>query len=259
MNVGAGEWIFATPEIRKRSRERDARFHELCRSAGMTSALIAKLEQLRAHVPRFLERCADEILSADPAVVGFTAVYSQSIPSAALATMLKARAPDVRIVFGGASCEGPMGPALLEAFAAIDVVVRGEAEGVLPDLIASLIDGSPVPRRAGVCFREAGETVEIATDESVRVPMDEVPVPIFDEYFERLERLGLARQILPQVPFETARGCWWGMKAHCTFCGLNGLSMSFRSKSPERVLDEVSSLALKHACSTSPAPTTSST
>src|SRR4029077_7134134 len=34
------------------------------------------------------------------------------------------------------------------------------------------------------------------------------------------------------------RGCWWGAAHQCTFCGLNGTSLSYRSKSPERVLAE---------------------
>jgi ribosomal peptide maturation radical SAM protein 1 len=246
MNIGAGEWVFGVQEIRKPSTEKDARFLDLCRANGMARELVGKLQRTRELVPRFLERCADEILSTEPAIVGFTSVYSQTIPSAALARVLRSRAPDLKIVFGGASCEGPMGPAILEAFADIDVVVRGEAESILPDLAASLLAKEPVPRRPGLCIREDGRILEIPADESSRVPMDQVPVPVFDEYFERLERLELAHQILPQIPFETARGCWWGMKAHCTFCGLNGTSMAFRSKSPERVLEEVSSLSLRH-------------
>jgi hypothetical protein len=50
------------------------------------------------------------------------------------------------------------------------------------------------------------------------------------------------------IPFETARGCWWGAKHHCTFCGLNGQTMKFRSKSPQKVLDEIRSLASKYQC-----------
>jgi magnesium-protoporphyrin IX monomethyl ester (oxidative) cyclase len=38
---------------------------------------------------------------------------------------------------------------------------------------------------------------------------------------------------------ETSRGCWWGAKQHCTFCGLNGGAMAFRSKSAERVVEEI--------------------
>ena len=40
MNVGAGEWIFGIPEIRKRSGERDARYFDLCRANGMSNDLV---------------------------------------------------------------------------------------------------------------------------------------------------------------------------------------------------------------------------
>ena len=38
------------------------------------------------------------------------------------------------------------------------------------------------------------------------------------------------------VPVETSRGCWWGQVQHCTFCGLNPLTMRFRSKSASRAI-----------------------
>ena len=33
----------------------------------------------------------------------------------------------------------------------------------------------------------------------------------------------------PVLMFETSRGCWWGERAHCTFCGLNGNTINYRS------------------------------
>jgi ribosomal peptide maturation radical SAM protein 1 len=45
--------------------------------------------------------------------------------------------------------------------------------------------------------------------------------------------------IRAEITMETSRGCWWGQKHHCTFCGLNGLSMTYRSKSPERAYREI--------------------
>jgi ribosomal peptide maturation radical SAM protein 1 len=45
---------------------------------------------------------------------------------------------------------------------------------------------------------------------------------------------------------ETSRGCWWGQKHHCTFCGLNGLGMGYRSKSFNRVMLELAALADHH-------------
>ena len=48
------------------------------------------------------------------------------------------------------------------------------------------------------------------------------------------------------VVVETSRGCWWGAKHHCTFCGLNGDTMAFRSKSPARAFDEIDGLTRRH-------------
>jgi ribosomal peptide maturation radical SAM protein 1 len=45
---------------------------------------------------------------------------------------------------------------------------------------------------------------------------------------------------------ETSRGCWWGEKHHCTFCGLNQLSMAYRAKSAHRVVGELRRLAARH-------------
>lgn len=246
LNIGLGEWLFATPQVRRASAERDERYRELCRATGIDGRLLARLEALRELVPQFLERCADEILADDPAFVGFTLVYSQTLPSAALAQVLERRAPELPIVFGGTSCEGPMGPALLRAFPQVDLVVRGEAELVLPPLARALVEGAPLPELPGVCARDDAAIVARPMDAGARVRMDDVPLPVFDEYFERLAHSALSAEILPQLPLETARGCWWGEKQHCTFCGLNGLEMRFRSKSAERVLAEIDTLAERH-------------
>jgi ribosomal peptide maturation radical SAM protein 1 len=79
--------------------------------------------------------------------------------------------------------------------------------------------------------------------------MDALPVPNYDEYFERAEAL----ELLPRaprrdlhIPFESARGCWWGEKQHCTFCGLNGLGMGFRAKSAERLQEELAELSRRY-------------
>ncbi|HYH79785.1 MAG TPA: RiPP maturation radical SAM C-methyltransferase, partial [Longimicrobium sp.] len=37
----------------------------------------------------------------------------------------------------------------------------------------------------------------------------------------------------PVLLFETSRGCWWGERAHCTFCGLNGSTINYRSMRAE--------------------------
>ena len=76
--------------------------------------------------------------------------------------------------------------------------------------------------------------------------MDELPYPDFDDYFARLRASPLAERIEPLVFFETSRGCWWGQKHHCAFCGLNGSTLAYRSKSPERAVDELRWLARRY-------------
>lgn len=245
-NLGVGEWVFAVSPFRREVCAVEERYTELLRRSGMSKQTLAGLRRVRRLVPGFLQRCADEVLAARPSVVGFTVVYSQLWPAAVLARVLKERDPELRIVFGGASCEGPMGPAVLKVFPQVDVVVRGEGEGPLVELMESLRAGVETPRLAGLCFRGPEGIVAIPSEPEGRVDLDALPVPVYDEYFERLARSALVHQVLPQVPFESSRGCWWGAKHHCTFCGLNGLEMRFRSKSPERVAAELDALSARH-------------
>ena len=86
-----------------------------------------------------------------------------------------------------------------------------------------------------------------AIDNSVLVTdLDALPYPNFDDYFARLERSPLRGQIEPMLFFETSRGCWWGQKHQCAFCGLNGPQLHFRSKSPGRALAELEHLVRRY-------------
>ncbi len=83
--------------------------------------------------------------------------------------------------------------------------------------------------------------------------MDALPYPDFADYFERLQSSPLKAEIRPLLFFETSRGCWWGQKHHCKFCGLNGSTLAYRSKSPRRAVDELRELVerygVRQACS----------
>ena len=79
--------------------------------------------------------------------------------------------------------------------------------------------------------------------------LDELPTPDYGEYFRRAAELGIVPEHLRHrtwLPAQSARGCWWGEHRHCTFCGLNGSTMAYRSKSPARVRRELAELAARH-------------
>ncbi len=73
--------------------------------------------------------------------------------------------------------------------------------------------------------------------------LNSLPIPDFTDYFTALSRFEYRHALRPELSIETSRGCWWGQKHHCTFCGLNGTSMAYRVKQPDRAFDEFRTLA----------------
>jgi ribosomal peptide maturation radical SAM protein 1 len=247
-NSGAPDWLFTGPPFGPEPAVAAADFERGLRRAGMPGPLSTKLRRLRARVPEFVAACAAEVLAAAPSVVGCTLVYSQTLSSLALARAIKAQAPAVQIVFGGACCDGPMGPALLRAYDVVDHVVRGEGELVLPWLVEALAAGDHerVRRLPGVCSRGSGRIHVTAPSPLQRPSLDALPRPDYDEYFDRVARGPFAGSLRPRLPYQSARGCWWGMKSHCRFCGLNGTDLEFRSRAAERVHGDLLALAQRH-------------
>jgi ribosomal peptide maturation radical SAM protein 1 len=214
--------------------------------AGVDPAALERARRVRALVPAFLTRCATEVLDDEAPVVGFSVTLTavQLLPSLALARQLKRHRPDLRVVFGG-NLDGPAGPALLRAYPFIDAVARGKAEAVAVPLIEDLRAGGPVRPLPGVCSRREETAVATPEDPGAAPPLDELPVPDYDEYFARLAASPLRDYIEPQIPVEGSRGCWWGERSKCRFCGF-AADLRFRAKSAGRLVGEMTSLAARH-------------
>ena len=244
-DYGIGDWVFSVPPFRDNPAA-DARYVAFLESQDLPEKCLSATLMMRRLAPAFLSHAADEVLATGARIIGFTSTFSQTVPSLVLAKMLKQRDAGLTILFGGANCDGVMGETLHRSFPWVDVVVRGEAELILPKVVEDLLAGRPVRHQPGLCIREAGQSISLP-QHSGSVPMDDIPTPNFDEYFERLGATSFAPELEPVgLVYESSRGCWWGAKAHCTFCGLNGTSMAYRSKSPGRVLDELTSLATRY-------------
>lgn len=206
--------------------------------------LVARFPELRASSEGFIEAWTERILAANPKVVGFTSVFEQTAASLALAKRLKARRPELLIVLGGANCEGPMGRALFDAYPFLDAVFSGESDFRFPLAMEAFFQTGRLPSGPEVHVRPWLQGPGLLPGGAVE-DMDALPVPMFDDYFRDLEASGLELRA-PGLPFETSRGCWWGAKQHCTFCGLNGGTMAFRAKSADRALSEFDALTAQH-------------
>ena len=197
-----------------------------------------RLAQMKSQVVPFLQLCLSQIPWRAYEIIGFTSLFEQNLPSLALALQIKTYYPDKIIVFGGANCEDVMGQALHRCFPFVDYVFCAEADHTFPELVKRLSAGRPVHDLPGLLYRRAGTSVYTGDAHQV-IALDTLPVPNYDEYYEGLRARPQLAGVCPWIVLETARGCWWGQKTKCTFCGLNGKMIQFRSKSVPRVLDEI--------------------
>ena len=249
--LGVGEWIFSSC-FRPDTDPRKTSFFELLRGREQVDAYC---EMFRA-APRFVDELGEEIVESRTDVVGLTTTFDQNIASFALARRVKELSPTTITVLGGANCDGVQGTAIHQARTEIDYVVRGEAEHSIAPLIAHIAasrsgrtDSQHEAARAipGLCWRSGPDGASVSNSLGTRpIFMDVVPEPVYDHYFRELKGSALSEFVDVKLPLEASRGCWWGAKHHCTFCGLNGSAMAHRAKPPERVQAEASRAIRRH-------------
>ena len=244
-----GDWLFSPEAFPDQSPDRDGRiltdFSEEHPEVAMSHDLDRLLGIQQRDVPDYLDALMEEYAWDDLRVVGFSSTFQQNTASFALARRLKERYPEIVTVFGGANFDGEMGLELVRALDFIDLAVIGEGDRAFPMLLSALALGEDPGLVPGVA-RQMKDRLVAASPEPPFATLDELPTPDYSEYFTRAEDLGVISRTARRavwIPFESSRGCWWGAKHHCTFCGLNGTTMAFRSKSADRILEELGQLA----------------
>lgn len=234
-----GEWFFADILFGNDIPHYDDYLSKILRVGSVGNTLREQLQKAREHRSAFVENCSRRIGELHPSVVGFTTTFHQTCSCLAVAKRIKEFPSPPVVVFGGANCEGEMGLQLVKSFGWIDYACLGEGDLVFPPLIKDILRGQGREGLSGIATRQD----EIATSPETLANLDELPIPDYTDYFAQVESCTLASKIEPDLLIETSRGCWWGAKQHCTFCGLNGKTMTFRSKSCQRAFSELHELS----------------
>ncbi|GAA1753480.1 RiPP maturation radical SAM C-methyltransferase [Luedemannella helvata] len=250
----AGEWVFGETPDDLDAAERYLDEVLLAEHADFFDfATLFEMGEVRSISSRFLDGLAAHEVWDHYDIVGMTSTFQQNIPVVGLAERLKRRRPHLTTIMGGGNCEGPMGRALLDSFPAIDYVFQGDAESSFARFVRDL--RAAADRRSWIGEHPYwSDRAEVTTDGRAVIrsepmaSMDDIPQPTYGDFYGRLllRREGSDLPTDTAIPIETSRGCWWGEKQHCTFCGLNGLTMSFRSKSADRAFRELADLVERH-------------
>jgi ribosomal peptide maturation radical SAM protein 1 len=219
-------------------------FEQLAKESGHPASFFEDMAARTA--PQFLTWAMTAIDWGQYKIVGFTSTFDQNVASLTMAKLIKDLYPNVTIIFGGANYDGEMGLEYFRAFSFIDHVVVGEGEEVLPELVRYLLAGKVGTSPSGVTYRK-GTEIAFTPNRSLFSDFSKTGPPDYDDYYHLLAELGEAAQGLDRILlYEGSRGCWWGEKHHCTFCGLNAQSMKFRAKSSEQVAREMAYLSSRY-------------
>jgi anaerobic magnesium-protoporphyrin IX monomethyl ester cyclase len=166
-------------------------------------------------------------------MIGFSVNYISQLPVAlALAREARAMCPEAVIVFGGTEvCDAVKymrdPGAVWELFANCDVIVPGEGETPMREILAAIRDGEPPNGIPGVMTRTQDEhNVGINYENVGALPAPAYDVWDWDAYWSPE----------PVLLYSPARGCYWNK---CTFCDYGLNTDRPTSPSRERPVDTV--------------------
>ena len=244
-NAGLGDWFFrqtAFPELANNAGPYLSRYFPF--HTEEMNKLKSGLLEKRRGLEQYLDSLIVEYGLDQVQLVGFTSMFQQSAAVFSMARRLKECESKPIVVMGGANCESPMGQVIIKEVLPVDYVFSGPALKSFPDFVQHCLNGEPGRASAikGV-FTKRNYIFQSGPDAIGEELSIDVPVELdYRQFLDNVTQNFPDGEIDPVLLFETSRGCWWGERAHCTFCGLNGASMAYRAMGPDRALKQFESL-----------------
>lgn len=198
-----------------------------------------RVKSVHAQLDDILDKITDGILQLDYKVIGCSTTFNQTSASIALLNRIKSKNPNIITMMGGSNCEREMGEGILSLSDNIDYVFSGKSEETFPSFLKAVFH-SNLPKNKII---QSGEPVDV----------EDIPLMDYTHYYEQMRHFSLD-EIIPKdeilLLYETSRGCWWGQKHQCNFCGLNGDDIVFNQKSCDKIIRELKILLDKHPSNT---------
>ena len=177
-----------------------------------------------------------------PDVAGFTTFTFSAKGCFEAARLMKEADPRLITVFGGPHatylCEETL------ADPAVDVVVRGEGEMTMRELVAALAAGRSLEGVKGLLFKDAAGRIIRTADRELILDLDTLPLPAYDlmemdRYYASVNRRFTDKKFGAII---TSRGCPF----QCTFCSHKMFGKKLRTRSPENVVNEIEHLISRY-------------
>lgn len=177
-------------------------------------------------------RILEHLRSERPAWFGISCTTSSFRDGVRLAEMAKAELSGIRTVFGGPHVSA-LKEKVLADFPAVDLVVAGEGEETLAELMAG---GTPATTPGVVC--RDGKNGNIFTGYRQGIELDRLPFPAYEKLAGYPEAYKLPIFNYPKAPNSScisSRGCPYA----CSYCDRSVFGRTFRYNSAEYLYEHL--------------------
>jgi anaerobic magnesium-protoporphyrin IX monomethyl ester cyclase len=178
-----------------------------------------------------------KLASFKPDVVGITSVTPIAQSTLLAARVAKETCPNAPVVLGGPHATF-MDRQILSEHPDVDIIVRGEGEHTILDLLQNFFGSGDLQSVSGISFKKNGQIVRTPNRPFIQ-NLDELPRPAY-HYFALSKYQFFGKRILPIL---TSRGCPF----QCSYCVSSRMAGKiFRARDPNNVVDELEWLKDKH-------------
>jgi anaerobic magnesium-protoporphyrin IX monomethyl ester cyclase len=175
------------------------------------------------------QEALNRIRKSNPRIIGVQSMFSMKNKSIELAEELR---KDCETLVTG----GPLPTTSPEDFLSyFDIVVNGEGEVTLYELVQEIDKGGDLSRVKGIWYRENGKIRQTPPREGIH-DLDSVPFP-FRDFFDnkRYQNYYSSKFGYSITSVMTSRGCPF----NCDFCSKSVFGNSFRTRSAQNVIHEI--------------------
>jgi len=172
-----------------------------------------------------------------PNIVGITSITPTFPVAINIAKIVRKILPETTVIMGGKHVTFLPEEALSTGL--VDVVVRGEGEMTMLELMQKMTNNEGINGVLGISYRENGRIVHNQPRPLIK-DLDILPFPA-----RHLLPMDKYRDCVPPVPYTaliTSRGC----RGHCSFCTSWRFFGGTRLRSPENVVAEIEHVLKKY-------------
>ncbi|MDP3637726.1 MAG: radical SAM protein [Azonexus sp.] len=188
---------------------------------------------LGPYAPPTIAENAEMVLATDPELVGFSATTSGFMEAIEIASYIRQRRPEIKIVFGNVHVSS-LGAPVLEEFPEIDYLVIGEGEGAL----LNLADGKALQEIGNLIYRDEQGKIIVNPRRDRILDLDELPFPAYEKLagFPHAYHLPLfAYEKRYGATMITSRGCPYT----CSFCDRTVFERLYKTNSAQYTYDHM--------------------